>query len=50
MAGLGVKVYTDENAGIIAIPRLRIGELVRRTRRYLDTTFPQQQTDTLLWL
>jgi hypothetical protein len=50
MAGLGVKVYTDEDVGIIASPRLRIGALVRRTRRHPVTIPPKFQSDTLLWL
>jgi hypothetical protein len=47
---LAWKAVGRAHAGIIASPRLRIGELVRRTRRHLDTIPPKFQADTLLWL
>lgn len=39
-----------EHHGIILSQQLRIGELVRRARRHLDTYTPQQQYNTVLQL
>ena len=45
------KASGQEHAGIIASPKIAdVGELLRRVMRYLDTTEPETQWNTLLWL
>ena len=45
------KANNQQHAGIIASPKIAdLGELLRRVVNHLDTTDPEVQRDTLLWL
>ena len=45
------KAVGRRHAGIIASAKIEdLGELLRRVMRHLDSTDPQAQHDTLLWL
>lgn len=46
------KLSGQRHAGIVIVPATveRFGELLHRVIRHLDTTMPEVQDDTLLWL